>query len=411
MIKNYFKLAIINLSHRKLRSWLTMLGIFIGVALIVSLISLGGGMRKAIEAQFQSLGADRIIIQAKGNVFGPPGQTSAVKITNKDLKAVENSNGVEIAAGRLLRQGKIDFNDNSKFIYVASLPNEKDKADFLLTSLDMEAEYGRMLKPSDSYKVVVGSNYLDKKYFGKPLSVGRKIKIQGVFFEVVGIMKRTGSPQFDGAFLLNEEDEREIFNLKKENKNEEEYSLIVAKVLKGADVNAVVETIKKNLRKERNVKEKEEDFTVETAENVISSVNSILGMVQFVLVGIATISIIVGGIGITNTMYTSVLERVREIGIMKAVGARNSDIFYIFFIESGLLGIAGASIGVILGIGMSKAVEVISFQALKTSLIQANISFSLILGTIFFGFLIGAVSGTLPAINASRMQPTEAIRE
>ena len=134
-------------------------------------------------------------------------------------------------------------------------------------------------------------------------------------------------------------------------------------------------------------------------------------VIQGVLVGIASIALIVGGIGIMNTMYTSVLERTKEIGVMKAVGATNKRILTLFLIESGFLGFFGGVIGVTLGLGISKLVEAIAFAQFGESLIKADVSLTLLLGALFFSFAVGAMSGVLPARQASKLKPVEALRK
>ena len=135
-----------------------------------------------------------------------------------------------------------------------------------------------------------------------------------------------------------------------------------------------------------------------------------LNIITAFLAGVAAISLFVGGIGMANTMYTSVVERTREIGIMKAIGAKNREILYIFLIESGLLGLVGAGIGVLLGYSISKTIEYIAITQLNTNLLQAAAPLYLIFGCLVFGFVIGAVSGTLPAIQASKTNVVDALR-
>jgi len=164
------------------------------------------------------------------------------------------------------------------------------------------------------------------------------------------------------------------------------------------------------LRKSRGVTEKNQDFSILTPEELLESFGNILAIITSFLGGIAAISLFVGAVGIANTMYTSVLERTREIGIMKAVGAQNSDIMWIFLIESGLLGLVGACIGVGLGYGVGKTIEYIAINQLNTTLLQIAAPAWLIGGCLGFGFLIGAVSGTLPAIQASKTNVVDALR-
>ena len=160
----------------------------------------------------------------------------------------------------------------------------------------------------------------------------------------------------------------------------------------------------------RHVNDKTIDFTILTPEELLNSFGAILTIITAFLISVAGISLIVGAIGIANTMYTSVLERTKEIGVMKAIGARNSDILLIFVIEAGLIGAVGGLIGVLIGIGFSKSVEYIAVHQLGTNLLKAALPWYLIFGCIFFSFLIGAVSGILPARQASRIKVVDAIR-
>jgi putative ABC transport system permease protein len=160
----------------------------------------------------------------------------------------------------------------------------------------------------------------------------------------------------------------------------------------------------------RGVTEKSIDFTILTPEELLKSFDMILNIVTAFLIGVAAISLIVGGIGIANTMYTSVLERTREIGVMKSIGAKNSDVLLIFLIESGLLGLTGGLVGVLLGTLIAKSVEYIAINYLGTTLLAAAIPLSLVLGCLAFAFFAGIIFGGWPAWNASKIRPTDALR-
>ncbi|HIE33536.1 MAG TPA: FtsX-like permease family protein [Candidatus Altiarchaeales archaeon] len=147
-----------------------------------------------------------------------------------------------------------------------------------------------------------------------------------------------------------------------------------------------------------------------TTEQVRETVNSILLVIQIVVIGIAAISLIVGGVGIMNSMYTSVLERTREIGVMKAIGARNSDIMLLFLIESGIIGLVGGIIGCLIGVGLAKGVEFVATQELSTAILKASITPGLIIGALIFSFMVGCISGLLPAKGAAEMNPIDALR-
>ncbi|MGV8168868.1 MAG: ABC transporter permease [Candidatus Nanoarchaeia archaeon] len=405
MLADFIRIAFKSLMKRKIRTWLTMIGIFIGIAAVVSLISLGQGLEKAVIQQFQALGADRIVVQAKGAGGGPPGTNVAVPLLEDDLEAVRNAKGVDIAAGRLIRPVLITFEDTSRFAYLASMPQDSNERDFVNEVTGYEVEIGRDIRPGEKYKVVMGHDYVDKPLLGRELRQGDIIIINEQEFEIVGFYKKLGSFQVDGTVVMNEDAAREILE------EPEIIDVIQATAINPDDTDETALAIAENLRKERDVKEGKENFTVETTQQILKSLKKVLSFVTYFLVAIAAISIIVGAVGITNTMYTSVLERTREIGIMKAIGARNSNILTIFMFEAGLLGLVGGIIGVALGVGLGKLVEVIGQQALGTNLIQATFSPLLIFGSLAFAVLVGVAAGVLPALRASKMNPVDALRK
>jgi len=380
-----------------------MIGIFIGIAAVVGLISLGQGLQAAINQQFEQLGKDKIIIQSK--TIGPPGSATSEKLilTTKDLEAIKDVRGVENVVGILMKTSVLSFKDESKIVIAIGI-DPKD------TSLFSEMQSfkvieGRDLKEGDGFKVVVGyNNMIDEKIWKKGVEIGSTINVEGIGFKVVGILGKTGDPYNDGGIYVPKETLKQVLNVK------DEESEIIAKTQTGFNPSDVAEAIERKLRQERDEKKDQETFRVQTSEQLLTTFTNIFGIVQAVLVGIAAISLVVGGIGIMNTMYTSVLERTKEIGTMKAVGAKNSDILQIFLFESGLLGLVGGVIGIGLGVVLGKSVQYIATTALGTNLLQASISFSLITGALTFSFLIGTLSGILPAMQAARLKPADALR-
>lgn len=404
MLKDYFKLAYQNARHRKLRSWLTMIGIFIGIAAVVALISLSQGLQSAIAEQFVSLGSDKVIVQGAGSGFGPPGTGVEVPLTEEDLDVIEGVNGVDNAVGRLIRSVKLEFNSETKFSYVASLPKENEDIVLALEANNYKIGQGRLLTKSDKFKAMVGGDFADD-FFDSPILIRDKITIEGQEFKVVGILKKSGNPQQDSTLVIPEDALKEILGL------DDIYDIIPAKVSSGEDMGIVTERIKKDLRNHRNVEEGKEDFSIETPEGILATLTNILMVIQGVLVGIAAISLLVGAIGIMNTMYTAVIQRTKEIGIMKALGARRRMIMFLFLIESGFLGFLGGLIGIIIGSGISKLVEVVAFQIYGSYLIQADFNIPFLLGMLSFAFLIGAASGVFPAKQAAQLKPVDALRK
>ncbi len=400
-MKDYFFLAFNNLKRRRLRSWLTMIGIFIGIAAVVALISLGQGLQNTIEEQFEQLGSDKIIIMPKG--MGPPGSAGgSLILTSKDIKVIENVRGVEYVSGYLVKQGQAKYKDESGIGFATGVTAEDFESMMEISGLGIID--GRGLKDDDKFKVVVGYNHIYKDTWDKPMQIGSTIEMEGYDFKVIGVLDKIGNPIDDSALYVIKDVLKEILNI------EDEESQIIAKTASGFDPVDVAETIERKLRQFRGEKEGQETFIVQTSEQLLESFSNIFAVVQAVLIGIAAISLLVGGIGIMNTMYTSVLERTKEIGVMKAIGAKNSDILLIFLFESGLLGLIGGIIGIGIGIGLGKFTEYIALNALGTNLLQASFPGYLIIGALSFSFLIGTLSGILPAMQAAKLKPADALR-
>ncbi|MDD5086744.1 MAG: ABC transporter permease [Candidatus Nanoarchaeia archaeon] len=408
MLIDYAKFAFNGIRNRKLRSWLTMIGIIIGITAVVSLISIGQGLKVAISSQFGDIGTDKLTVTASGGL-GPPGTGVAKPLTKDNLEKIENVKGVKVAAGRLIGSAKVEYKDEGIFGNVASMPGG-DGREIMESSFDLEAKKGRLLRDGDKRKVVLGDSIAGESMafsgFEKKIDTGSKIMIEGEEFEVVGLLEKTGSFTVDALIFMEEDDLREVLDI-----SNEEYNIIMIQVHPNADIKIVDEDIEKLLRKERDVKKGEEDFTVQTPQATIDQINSALFAVQLFVYIIAAISILVGGIGIMNTMFTSVLERTKDIGIMKSIGAKNSTIFTLFFIESGLIGSVGGIMGAVFGIAMATGLASVGRLLLGSELIRAEISIWLILGSIFGSFLLGTIFGVIPAIRASKLNPVDALRD
>ncbi len=404
MIKDYFVFSVRNLVNRRLRSWLTMIGIIIGITSVVSLISLGQGLQAAISAQFGNLGTDKLAVQASSG-FGPPGTGVVNPLTKGNLERVSKVSGVKIAGGRLIRSSELKYNSHVVFTPAASMP-DGDARTLIQEAQNLKAESGRLLKDGDKGKVIIGNNLGQKGAgFGKQIVVGSRVVIGGREFEVAGILKKLGSFILDNVVFMNEDDLRETLGVP-----EEDYDILVMQVQANAGIKDVQERIEKVMRKERNVKEGEEDFTVQTPQAILGQVSSTLFAVQLFVYIIAGISIVVGGIGIMNTMFTSVLERTPHIGIMKAIGAKNSSIFSLFFIESGLIGSVGGLIGAAFGAGIAAGLASVGRALLGVELIRAEISIWLLIGSVLGSFLLGSIFGILPAVKAAKLNPVDALR-
>ncbi|MFH1127468.1 MAG: ABC transporter permease [archaeon] len=398
MIKDYVMTAYRDIRNRKKRSWLTMIGIIIGVAAVVSLMSLGQGLEDAFNEQFEMMGANIIMVMPGGGLASMG--MSGSSLTSDDLELIKKVRGVNSAAGMISKIAKVEFGGELKHTFVSGMPLGVDVIENIES---FKVVGGRDLRETDRNGILIGYNIAEGKFFKKKVLVGNTITVNDKKFKVVGTLEKIGNPQDDANVIMILESASDLFDT-------EDMMTIMADTKPGFEPGVVAENIKKAMRKDRDQKVGEEDFSVQTAEQLKETVNTILNLVQSVLIGIAAISLLVGGIGIMNTMYTSVLERTRDIGVMKAIGARNSSIMTIFLIESGMIGMAGGAMGVIIGLSMSKIIEYVSSAQLGVDYLKAAMPPELILGALAFSFFVGMLSGTTPAIRAARLKPTDALR-
>ena len=393
MLSDYFRIAIRNITHRKMRSWLTAIGIIIGVASIVALISVSQGMQDAIEEQFEMMGTDKITIIPL--MFQGPGTVAEAIFDDSDVRVVERIPEIERVLPMVYGTMKITFHNQDMYTFVAGVSLDKESEE-VWEDMGFEIAEGRFPEPG---RKEVGIGYLvAEEMFDDEVRVKNTIKIGDEKFKVVGIAKEVGNSQDDSSVYMDLEIAQELLE-------QDDYIMLMAVVKPGSDAELVAEKVQRKLENSRNA----EDFNAMTPAEILEQVNQILGIIQLVLVGIAAISLLVGAIGIMNTMYTSVLERTKEIGIMKAIGATNHAIMTIFLIEAGVLGIVGGVVGTIIGIIMGKGVELAAGTGFFIP-IQISVSWQLVAGAIGFAFLIGAISGTMPALKAAKLKPVDALR-
>ncbi|MGA2130367.1 MAG: ABC transporter permease [Candidatus Pacearchaeota archaeon] len=404
MIKDYFVLSVKNLKHRGLRSWLTLLGILIGVGAVVALISLGDGLQAAVASQFGVSSTDLITVQAGGINYGPPGSGAVIPLTTDDLTQIKNLPSVKAAIGRDIVPVKASFNQKLVFTYATNIPSGSDRQ-FVYSQINAQAISGRLLKDGDIGKIVIGYNfYTDSNGFGKAVIPGNTIVIQNKSFQVVGILARQGSFIFDNVIYMNQNDLDSISNYGNK------IDTIAIEPASKDLMNRTVSDVENLLLRLRNVKKDAENFQISTPEASLNQVKQIINGVQIFIAIVASISIFIGAIGIVNTMYTSVLERRKDIGIMKSIGATNFQIFIQFFIESSLLGLVGGIIGIIFGEFIA-IFGIIGINSLIGGHLPITINLGLIFGVLIGSFLIGGAAGIVPALNAANQNPVEVLRD
>ncbi len=398
------KYSILNLWRRKLRSTLTILSILVGIAAIFALISFGYGLNRYMNEFGEQMGTDKIFLMTGTSFTGSFGAGN-VFFTDNDLDFIRKIKGVDEITGMYFTSGKVEFKDYlAKYPYVIGLATESKERKLVESMFGgIDIIKGRALKDGDVFKATAGYSYtVPNRMFKKAANVGDKLKINDVDVEIVGFYKEIGSPTDDAQIYMPFEGYRRIFEPKG-------YEYVYIDAADGENPAQLAEIIKEKLRKQRGQKEGEEDFVVQTYEDMMKTFTNMLNILNGILVLIALISVVVAAVNTVNTMYTSILERTQEIGIMKATGAKNRSILSIFVFESGLLGLIGGILGVVLGFIIAKTGGYIA-AAYGLGMLRPAFPIWLTFGCIIFAFLVGAISGIFPARRASKLNAADALR-
>jgi putative ABC transport system permease protein len=386
-----------NLRKRKARSLFTIFSIMAGITTIFIFISFGLGLYHYIEEMSSGSSADKLIIQPKG--MGPFDTTFS--FSENDLDAVKRSPGVYDATGIYFKV--VEVKQDKKIKYTYMIAYDPDKPFLLDFYQGVDIFEGRKLKSGDAGIVAGYDYYFADKIFPKPYAINQNMEIQDTELKIIGIYGSVGNPQDDAQVYGTLDTLQKLFPA--ENLS---YNWIIAKV-DSSDIDSVTENVERNLRNERDLEKGKEDFYAQSFEDMIESYSMILDIVVGFIILIALISVLVSSINTANTMVTSVLERTKEIGVIKSIGGTNSEIFSIFLFESSFLGFAAGVLGVFFGWLFSFMGGQI-LASLGYSFLKPYFPIELFLGCIAFAVLTGAVSGVIPAIKASKTNPIETLR-
>ncbi len=388
-----------NLWKSRGRSFLTILSIFVGITAIFIFISFGWGLYDYTNSFTTGSSVDKVLIQPRG--LSVTGLDSTFKLTDKDIEVIRRTTGVYEVTGSYFQAAQVK--QKNKIVYTFITSYDPDSS-MVFEMADVDIEEGRWLRPKEKNSILLGHSYLiPDKVFPEPYSLGNKIEVDGKKIEVVGFLTEIGTPPDDSQIYVTTDFMEDLYG--SENLS---YGLIIARV----DINDLPETIariEKELRKERGLKEGQEDFYVQSFEDLIESFETALSLIIAFVILIALISVVVSAVNTANTMVTSVLERIKEIGIMKSVGATNSEIFKIFLFESAFLGFIAGILGTLLGWGLSHLLGVI-LGNLGWGFLSPHFSATLFIGCIVFATLTGAISGAWPAWQATKIKPVDALR-
>lgn len=401
-LNDILKESWLSISGNKLRSFLTVLGIIIGVMAVVIMVAVGETVQQSITEQFSSLGTNTIVIRAGAARSGGVRMGNRQTLTLSDAEQIGKLPDVSAVTPTQNSGAQVIYgNQNWATSMVGVYPD-------YVTVQNIEIEYGTFfdqmaVKNAATYAVIGPTT---AKELGMPENpVGEVIRIQNTPFVIIGIMKEKGDSAMgsqDDMIIIP------ITTLKKRlqgSRFPESVSMIALKLYQDADNAVVTDQITALLRQRHKIKENDDnDFQVTDMKQIMETMNTVTGYLKLLLVAIAAVSLLVGSIGIMNMMLVSVAERTREIGVRKAIGARERVIIIQFLSESVLISFIGSMFGLVLGVGLS--------QGVGRLILHYNVPFSIwpVILSVTVAIVVGLSSGVMPAIKAAKLNPIDSLR-
>ncbi|HEY3362771.1 MAG TPA: ABC transporter permease [Methanosarcina sp.] len=449
------KIALNMVKANKLRSWLTIIGIIIGIASVMAIVTTGEYFEKEVTKTLEGFGGDTITIvastpfqitdeestvESSGNIDGSSrasGETSKTaaeteedeaeaqtntsssvefeqvteaQLTNMDVLTLRSIPAIESINVNVDKDAEMKIGGESTPVWIQGVdPGVWPK----ITKKDIEQ--GRMLDTGDK-NVVVLSNELAKKTFKREIRLNEIILLNDKSYRVVGILANGGgllgglTGTFGSSIYMPYQDAYTLSSDESSSESERDvYSSIEVKLTKEADYNVALKEIERKLRLSRRVTEDTQDFYVNSQKEAIENTRKLITGLTAFLAFIAGISLLVGSTGIANTMFTSVLEKTKEIGIMKAIGAKNRDIMLIFLCNAAMISLVGGIIGILLGTATVQAILLLLSIKMKVPF-EFVLSFKATFISAFVSIIVGLIAGLVPAKNASELKPVDALR-
>ena len=394
----------------KLRSSLTILGIVIGVAAVIALMSIGRGVQSQILSQIESMGSDVITVSpgavTERGVMGAGGSASTLTLEDAEAISEQVPYVAAVAPYSSTNQQLIVGNENLNAQVIGVTPEYQDANNLYTTAgiFISQYDYERGTKVA-----VIGSNVADTLFSGVD-SIGQQLRMGNNIVRVIGVLESKGRTMFgstDDAILIPLSTLQKTITQSRTASGEHVVSSIAVVVSNDGQADYVVSEVTALLRSRHELSTgDDDDFNVQSMEELVSTVTEVSGTLTIFLGAIAGIALLVGGIGVMNIMLVSVVERTREIGIRKALGARERDIWSQFLSESAFLSFSGGIIGVVVGWGLSKLISATGIMGSITTVVSSDI----VILALAVSIGIGLLFGFLPARRAARLNPIEALR-
>ena len=393
-VRETLKTSLDSLRLNKVRSFLTMLGVIIGVFAVVSLVSLVQGVKNYVQDQFEALGSNLIFVVSGNigggtNTFREYGKSFAtINLKEDHVRLINSYAGDYIDAVTPMTQLAKTVRYKTKSYY-AQIVGTNYQSDYIFNTFAEKGRYFNRSEENSKSRVAVIGFLLNEKLFGEESALGKKVKVDGKSYEIIGILGKK-NPDYDESLIIPYTTTLDSFD------NATILS-IGAKAKKDVDFDEAMRQVEMSLLRDMD----SDEFTVMTQKDILESIDSILGILTTALAAISGISLLVGGIGIMNIMLVSVTERTREIGLRKALGATSQNIKLQFLIESIIISLTGGVIGLAFGWLGTLAIR---------SFVRAEVPLWAVVMALGFSIAVGMVFGTYPAVKASKKDPIEALR-
>ena len=398
ILTEIFRVALEAIRANKLRSFLTALGIIIGIAAVITMVALGEGAQRTVQERLQGLGVNVLTVRPGQEFFGGVDRGEN-RLTAKDARALDGLRTIQAMSPEVDHRLQIEYRDANANLSVSGVWAdyfEIQSSHIVLGRLFTDAEERGRRRVA-----VLGSDVGNTLKIPTEALLGQKISIRGIPFEVVGILESKGATGFGNPDL-------EIYvplaTAQIRLFGEDRVQSIDVQAISDRHIDAAITEIDNRLRREHRLRPSQKsDFTIRNQTTLLETFRSTTRTFSFLLAGIALVSLLVGGIGIMNIMLVSVTERTREIGVRKALGARKRDILLQFLIEALALCLVGGLLGVVLGVGGAVALQRLAGWNTAVSPESIVIAFA-------FSAAVGIFFGLWPARRAARLDPIESLR-